>query len=413
MTRKCFAIFAIVSLLVTAWSGSAAAPANDNYANAIVLAGNEIYFTGTLAGATRETDPYEIVPPSLDNLPVTQTVWWTWSPTQSSTVVIEIFDLSKDTHGRDAFEVYNLEDIYTGHYVAGLQLDSRMPHLVFTFAAEAGTNYQFQLAGSDSAECAFKLTATDHPYIFEQPKTQTVSAGDSALLTVAAAGAKPFNYQWQFNGTNLPGETAPILMLDNVNADQAGCYAVAISNAAGETVSHKADLFVTVGDTSATFNVLPSQSTSDFRFSLLGETGRRYRISSSTNLTDWAAEASFSTAFHDANFQLSPKSVIFNSTGADSFTLPCANPQKFFRASCFHAVNEVCNNHLKAIRFAQLLLAYDDPPNPYDGSPAVTVSALRPFLKNGDFPACPSGRSVSILTISANPVCSLHPFEER
>src|SRR5580704_13439486 len=41
--------------------------------------------------------------------------------------------------------------------------------------------------------------------ITTQPQSQTAPAGGSVTFTVAVSGTGPFSYQWQFDGTNLPG----------------------------------------------------------------------------------------------------------------------------------------------------------------------------------------------------------------
>src|SRR6266576_2234378 len=62
------------------------APPNDNFANAIVLRGNSTIFTGSLTNATFE--PGESA--NLCGVPVEgASVWWSWTATNSSVVVIE------------------------------------------------------------------------------------------------------------------------------------------------------------------------------------------------------------------------------------------------------------------------------------------------------------------------------------
>ncbi len=46
------------------------------------------------------------------------------------------------------------------------------------------------------------------PSIATQPANQTVTAGQTAMFTVVAAGVAPLGYQWQKNGVNIAGATA-------------------------------------------------------------------------------------------------------------------------------------------------------------------------------------------------------------
>src|SRR5260370_17929821 len=46
------------------------------------------------------------------------------------------------------------------------------------------------------------------PSITTQPANLTVTAGQTAMFTVVAAGVAPLGYQWQKNGVNIAGATA-------------------------------------------------------------------------------------------------------------------------------------------------------------------------------------------------------------
>jgi len=226
---------------------------------------------------------------------------------------------------------------------------------------------------------------------------------------VFAAGAGPFGYQWRFDGTNMPGETAPILYLDNVTADQAGAYSVLLTNSAGATASDTALLAVTPIDIPP---LLSAQSVSNgfgFFLGVMGEVGRRYRIQSSTNLFDWMPQTGFPTVFANSMGQPNAISVVIADSGTNYFSLQATGSHKLFRATPFHATNEVCNNHMKAIRAAEMLFAYD---HKLSGLDSVGLSSLRPYLKNQVFPLCPAGGTYLITTTLRNPFCNLHAFEE-
>jgi hypothetical protein len=71
-----------------------------------------------------------------------------------------------------------------------------------------------------------------------------VLVGATATLTVTATGSSPINYQWQFNGANLPGATSNTLVLNSVTKSHAGQYRVKVSNVAGSVTSAPAALTV-------------------------------------------------------------------------------------------------------------------------------------------------------------------------
>ena len=82
------------------------------------------------------------------------------------------------------------------------------------------------------------------PTITTHPVSQTVSPGANVTFSVTAAGSPPLQYQWLFNGSDLPGATSATLQLMNVQADDIGIYEVVVTNAAGTATSDPAFLRV-------------------------------------------------------------------------------------------------------------------------------------------------------------------------
>ncbi len=87
------------------------------------------------------------------------------------------------------------------------------------------------------------------PFFTQNPTNQTVVAGASASLSATAGGTAPFTYQWLFNGSNIAGATGTNLLLPDVQAANAGSYAVMIANIAGSATSTVATLTVLVPPT--------------------------------------------------------------------------------------------------------------------------------------------------------------------
>jgi len=88
------------------------------------------------------------------------------------------------------------------------------------------------------------LESDGSPNLTTQPVSQTVPAGATVVYAAMAVGSQPLSYQWQFNGTNIPGATAALLSLPNVQLADAGAYGVTVSNAAGTVASSNALLTV-------------------------------------------------------------------------------------------------------------------------------------------------------------------------
>ena len=88
------------------------------------------------------------------------------------------------------------------------------------------------------------LESDGRPSLTVQPVGQTAAAGATVRLQAMAVGNQPLSYQWQMNGTNIPGATATALSLANVQFDDAGAYSLTVSNAVGSAASANALLTV-------------------------------------------------------------------------------------------------------------------------------------------------------------------------
>lgn len=82
------------------------------------------------------------------------------------------------------------------------------------------------------------------PVIMAQPSSLVAVATFSATFTVSASGAGPIFYQWRRNGANIPGATASIHTIQNLQPTQAGLYTVLVFNSAGSVESDAAELTV-------------------------------------------------------------------------------------------------------------------------------------------------------------------------
>ena len=62
---------------------------------------------------------------------------------------------------------------------------------------------------------------------------EVVSVGGTASFVVTATGIPEPAYQWQKNGTNVPGATSATLTINNAARSDAGTYTVIVTNSAG------------------------------------------------------------------------------------------------------------------------------------------------------------------------------------
>ena len=90
------------------------------------------------------------------------------------------------------------------------------------------------------------------PRIVTQPQNQTANFGGFATFNVTASGLQPLSYQWQFGGSPIADATESSYTRGNIQATDAGNYAVIVANAAGSVTSSNAALSVNVPPTITT-----------------------------------------------------------------------------------------------------------------------------------------------------------------
>jgi len=120
------------------------------------------------------------------------------------------------------------------------------------------------------------------PAIIAQPQSLTVAPGSTAAFSVTASGVSPLTYQWQFNGSNIAGATAPAYSKTNVKAADSGLYGVVVSNPFGSVLSASARLEVLPANPLAVSVLTPSPNT----LLLTWPAGQGvYNVQVATNLT--------------------------------------------------------------------------------------------------------------------------------
>jgi len=100
-----------------------------------------------------------------------------------------------------------------------------------------------QFGGSDEsvgyATAQFGLSAGSNlpPVVVLAPRSAQVLQGSNVVFSVTAVGTPTLAYQWQFNGTNVPGAIGANLFIVDLQSDELGIYTVVITNAFGATTS--------------------------------------------------------------------------------------------------------------------------------------------------------------------------------
>lgn len=136
-----------------------------------------------------------------------------------------------------------------GEYPAGSVVKFKaIPHRRNRLAAwsgtENGTGRVLKVRVVDDENIVANFSTNGAPVVKSQPRSQVSTFGDSVRFEVRAASGTPTEYQWQFDGEEIPGATAPELFLNFVTHASSGLYSCRIRNSRGETVSRAARLVV-------------------------------------------------------------------------------------------------------------------------------------------------------------------------
>jgi hypothetical protein len=111
-----------------------------------------------------------------------------------------------------------------------------------------GGNYEFLFTGQDSFTNTPQLLLTfagpDPLAIAGDPQSQVANAGDNVQFYADACGSSVLHFQWQHEGTDLPGANTALLSLPSVTSNDAGAYRLIVTNLSGAVTSAVANLSV-------------------------------------------------------------------------------------------------------------------------------------------------------------------------
>ena len=99
-------------------------------------------------------------------------------------------------------------------------------------------HYKTALGGTEPAAVAPEI-AVDLP-----AAPINVFKGSTLALAAAVTGSLPLSYQWQFNGSDIPGQTNGTLVLANLQVTNSGAYMLTVSNSSGSATTAPATVSV-------------------------------------------------------------------------------------------------------------------------------------------------------------------------
>jgi Leucine-rich repeat (LRR) protein len=134
---------------------------------------------------------------------------------------------------------------FNGNPISGATVSSLALTGIQTSDAGSYSVVASNAAGS-IASAAATLTVWIPPSITLQPQSQTNIIGTNVTLTAGASGTPAPGYQWQFNGTPIPGASTSALTFSSIQPSNGGNYTLVASSSAGSITSAVASLTVWV-----------------------------------------------------------------------------------------------------------------------------------------------------------------------
>jgi hypothetical protein len=113
-------------------------------------------------------------------------------------------------------------------------------------ATNAGSYYAIlgNSGGSVTSAVAPLTVQGSAPWFINPLPSQNAFIGQNVTLDPTARGSDPLSFQWELNGTNLPGATLPTLNIPNAQTNNSGAYLVIVTNNYGSATGAVATLLV-------------------------------------------------------------------------------------------------------------------------------------------------------------------------
>jgi hypothetical protein len=195
-------------------------------------------YTVTVSNSVGTADSSNAVLTVLDPIITTQPVSVTNVAGSNVT-----FSVVASGSGTFTYQWYkNGSQIFDGGNLSGTASDTLS---ISTISLSDDADYNVVVTGAGTASSAQAHLTVETPVtITVQPTPRTVAAGSSTIMAVGATGFAPLRYQWQLEGTNVPGATSSAYNIVNVQPALTGNYRVIVSNFLNSATSSVAVLSI-------------------------------------------------------------------------------------------------------------------------------------------------------------------------
>jgi hypothetical protein len=112
--------------------------------------------------------------------------------------------------------------------------------------------------GNKSPTLLLTVNPASGPVFTQEPTPASITSylNGLASFTAVVGGSPPISLQWEFDGTNVPGQTAATLTLPNLQISEAGTYTLVAGNSLGTNLSTSVTLTVLPPPNPSALNVL-------------------------------------------------------------------------------------------------------------------------------------------------------------
>jgi uncharacterized repeat protein (TIGR03803 family) len=214
--------------------------------DSLILSGNTLYGTAYEGGTSGLGTVFalSLLPPVITTQPVSQT---NYAGSAVMFTVIAATQLSASYQWQK-----NCTNLVDGGNISGsatntLTITGILDSDAASYSVIVSNSYGIVTSSNAT------LTVIDPPVITAQPKNVLVLPGTNVTFGVSLTGsASFFQYQWQFNGTNILNATNATYAISSVATTNAGYYSLVVTNLAGIVTSSNAALTVVLSPNSQT-----------------------------------------------------------------------------------------------------------------------------------------------------------------